>query len=63
MIRHAWHFYYALVLVVKVEGSNTPEAAQIVIQVQDDVPTIDGVDALAVDEDDLSSTSNAIDTL
>ncbi|MCR9965702.1 retention module-containing protein [Vibrio antiquarius] len=37
------------------EGSNTPEAAQIVIQVQDDVPTIDGVDALAVDEDDLSS--------
>ncbi|MFH4488245.1 retention module-containing protein [Vibrio diabolicus] len=37
------------------DGSNTPEAAQIVIQVQDDVPTIDGVDALAVDEDDLSS--------
>ncbi len=37
------------------EGSNTPEAAQIVIQVQDDVPSIDGVDALAVDEDDLSS--------
>ncbi|MCE9829487.1 retention module-containing protein [Vibrio diabolicus] len=37
------------------QGSNTPEAAQIVIQVQDDVPTIDGVDALAVDEDDLSS--------
>ncbi|MGI2784286.1 retention module-containing protein, partial [Vibrio alginolyticus] len=37
------------------EGSNTPEAAQIVIQVQDDVPTIDGVEALAVDEDDLSS--------
>ncbi|WP_104025815.1 retention module-containing protein [Vibrio hyugaensis] len=37
------------------EGSNAPEAAQIVIQVQDDVPTIDGVDALAVDEDDLSS--------
>ncbi|MFB1067484.1 retention module-containing protein [Vibrio diabolicus] len=37
------------------EGSNTPEAAKIVIQVQDDVPTIDGVDALAVDEDDLSS--------
>lgn len=37
------------------EGSNTPEAAQIVIQVQDDVPTIDGVDALAVDEDALSS--------
>ncbi|MGY5781874.1 retention module-containing protein [Vibrio chemaguriensis] len=37
------------------DGSNIPEAAQIVIQVQDDVPTIDGVDALAVDEDDLSS--------
>ncbi|HHF2907099.1 TPA: retention module-containing protein [Vibrio alginolyticus] len=37
------------------DGSNTPEAAQIVIQVQDDVPTIDDVDALAVDEDDLSS--------
>ncbi len=37
------------------DGSNTPEAAQIVIQVQDDVPSIDGVDALAVDEDDLSS--------
>ncbi|MFH4572889.1 retention module-containing protein [Vibrio diabolicus] len=37
------------------DGSNTPEAAKIVIQVQDDVPTIDGVDALAVDEDDLSS--------
>jgi T1SS-143 domain-containing protein len=37
------------------DGSNTPEAAQIVIQVQDDVPTIDGVEALAVDEDDLSS--------
>ncbi|MFV8451517.1 retention module-containing protein, partial [Vibrio campbellii] len=37
------------------EGSNTPEAAQIVIQVQDDVPTIDGVEAQAVDEDDLSS--------
>ncbi|MCR9848929.1 retention module-containing protein [Vibrio antiquarius] len=37
------------------QGSNTPEAAQIVIQVQDDVPTIDGVGALAVDEDDLSS--------
>ncbi|MCC4225255.1 retention module-containing protein [Vibrio campbellii] len=37
------------------EGSNTPEAAQMVIQVQDDVPTIDGVEALAVDEDDLSS--------
>ncbi|HHX8287466.1 TPA: retention module-containing protein [Vibrio diabolicus] len=37
------------------EGSNTPEAAQIVIQVQDDVPTIDGVEILAVDEDDLSS--------
>ncbi|HHX8439158.1 TPA: retention module-containing protein [Vibrio diabolicus] len=37
------------------QGSNTPEAAQIVIQVQDDVPSIDGVDALAVDEDDLSS--------
>ncbi len=37
------------------EGSNTPEAAQIVIQVQDDVPSIDGVEALAVDEDDLSS--------
>ncbi|MDV5060318.1 retention module-containing protein [Vibrio diabolicus] len=37
------------------QGSNTPEAAQIVIQVQDDVPTIDGVDALVVDEDDLSS--------
>ncbi|MDW1626920.1 retention module-containing protein [Vibrio sp. Y176] len=37
------------------EGSNTPEAAQIVIQVQDDVPSIDGFDALAVDEDDLSS--------
>ncbi|MCG9620597.1 retention module-containing protein [Vibrio diabolicus] len=37
------------------DASNTPEAAQIVIQVQDDVPTIDGVDALAVDEDDLSS--------
>ncbi|UTZ29158.1 retention module-containing protein [Vibrio campbellii] len=37
------------------EGSNTPEAAQIVIQVQDDLPTIDGVEALAVDEDDLSS--------
>ncbi|HHX8508717.1 TPA: retention module-containing protein [Vibrio diabolicus] len=40
------------------QGSNTPEAAQIVIQVQDDVPTIDGVDALAVDEDDLSSTGS-----
>ncbi|WP_440873239.1 retention module-containing protein [Vibrio diabolicus] len=37
------------------DGSNTPEAAQIVIQVQDDVPSIDSVDALAVDEDDLSS--------
>ncbi|WP_282175022.1 retention module-containing protein [Vibrio diabolicus] len=37
------------------DGSNTPEAAQIVIQVQDDVPSIDGVDTLAVDEDDLSS--------
>ncbi|NMV28165.1 hypothetical protein HKB32_03170, partial [Vibrio parahaemolyticus] len=37
------------------DGSNTPEAAQIVIQVQDDVPSIDGVEALAVDEDDLSS--------
>ncbi|MGY5746652.1 retention module-containing protein [Vibrio antiquarius] len=37
------------------DGSNTPETAQIVIQVQDDVPSIDGVDALAVDEDDLSS--------
>ncbi|MFH4738389.1 retention module-containing protein [Vibrio diabolicus] len=37
------------------DGSNTPEAVQIVIQVQDDVPSIDGVDALAVDEDDLSS--------
>ncbi|AYO11596.1 retention module-containing protein [Vibrio campbellii] len=37
------------------DGSSTPEAAQIVIQVQDDVPTIDGVEALAVDEDDLSS--------
>ncbi|AXB33018.1 type I secretion C-terminal target domain-containing protein [Vibrio campbellii] len=37
------------------EGSDTPEAAQIVIQVQDDVPTIDGVEALAVNEDDLSS--------
>ncbi|MCS0414872.1 retention module-containing protein [Vibrio diabolicus] len=40
------------------EGSNTPEAAQIVIQVQDDVPSIDGVDALAVDEDDLSSVGS-----
>ncbi|HCZ9274705.1 TPA: retention module-containing protein [Vibrio alginolyticus] len=37
------------------DGSNTLEAAQIVIQVQDDVPSIDGVEALAVDEDDLSS--------
>ncbi|MBT0319931.1 retention module-containing protein, partial [Vibrio campbellii] len=37
------------------DGSNTPEAAQIVIQVQDDVLSIDGVEALAVDEDDLSS--------
>ncbi|MCS0419412.1 retention module-containing protein [Vibrio diabolicus] len=41
------------------DGSNTPEAAQIVIQVQDDVPSIDGVDALAVDEDDLSSIGSA----
>ncbi|HHF3032673.1 TPA: retention module-containing protein [Vibrio diabolicus] len=40
------------------DGSNTPEAAQIVIQVQDDVPSIDGVDALAVDEDDLSSVGS-----
>ncbi|MGF1809129.1 retention module-containing protein [Vibrio alginolyticus] len=40
------------------DGSNTPEAAQIVIQVQDDVPTIDGVEALAVDEDDLSSVGS-----
>jgi len=40
------------------EGSNTPEAAQIAIQVQDDVPSIDGVDALAVDEDDLSSVGS-----
>ncbi|MHA2759546.1 retention module-containing protein [Vibrio harveyi] len=36
-------------------GSNTPEAAQIVIQVQDDTPTIDDVVALSVDEDDLAS--------
>ncbi|CAM2780587.1 Serralysin G [Vibrio mytili] len=37
------------------DGSNTPEAAQIVIQVEDDIPSIDGVDALAVDEDDLAN--------
>ncbi|HGS5187865.1 TPA: retention module-containing protein [Vibrio parahaemolyticus] len=36
-------------------GSNDAKAAEIVIEVKDDVPSIDGVEALTVDEDDLAS--------
>ncbi len=36
-------------------GSNDAKAAEIVIEVKDDAPSIDGVEALTVDEDDLAS--------
>uniref|UniRef100_UPI0003F7572B retention module-containing protein n=1 Tax=Vibrio parahaemolyticus TaxID=670 RepID=UPI0003F7572B len=36
-------------------GSNDAKAAEIVIEVKDDEPSIDGVEALTVDEDDLAS--------
>ncbi|ETZ11429.1 hypothetical protein AJ90_22770 [Vibrio parahaemolyticus M0605] len=36
-------------------GSNDAKAAEIVIEVKDDAPAIDGVEALTVDEDDLAS--------
>ncbi|ELB2071583.1 retention module-containing protein [Vibrio parahaemolyticus] len=36
-------------------GSNDAKAAEIVIEVKDDAPSIDGVEALMVDEDDLAS--------
>ncbi|EPW6957564.1 retention module-containing protein [Vibrio parahaemolyticus] len=36
-------------------GSNDAKAAEIVIKVKDDAPSIDGVEALTVDEDDLAS--------